>query len=142
MTENETKIMEAREILIDLSKDNKRIYAEEYKALEKAIFALEEIRQYRAIGTIEEFKSLKEKSLAKKVKGISLTHEGRAGEGACGMMKCSVCKTEFEPLNENRYTVKDTNILTHEESHWDCFDCPKCGCQVIGYKRLKKVGAE
>ena len=32
-------------------------------------------------------------------------------------MKCKVCETEFEPLNENRYTVKDTNILTHEESH-------------------------
>ena len=57
-------------------------------------------------------------------------------------MKCKVCETEFEPLNENRYTVKDTNILTHEESHWDCFDCPKCGCQVIGYKRLQKVGAK
>lgn len=30
-------------------------------ALEKAIKALEEIQQYRAIGTIEEFKALKEK---------------------------------------------------------------------------------
>ena len=32
-----------------------------------AIQALEEIQQYRAIGTIEEFKTLKEKSVAKKV---------------------------------------------------------------------------
>lgn len=32
-----------------------------------AIQALEEIQKYRAIGTIEEFKALKEKSVAKKV---------------------------------------------------------------------------
>ena len=38
-------------------------YEEVAKGLEKA---LEEIKQYRAIGTIEEFKALKEKSVAKK----------------------------------------------------------------------------
>ena len=36
------------------------------KALEVAITTLEEIQQYRAIGTVEEFKALKEKSVAKK----------------------------------------------------------------------------
>lgn len=36
---------------------------------------LNELEAYKAIGTIEEFKSLKEKNTAKKVKGISLTHE-------------------------------------------------------------------
>lgn len=35
-------------------------------AMATAIKTLEEIQQYRAIGTIEEFKALKEKSVAKK----------------------------------------------------------------------------
>lgn len=55
-------------------------------------------------------------------------------------MKCKVCETEFEPINENRYVVKDVDIITGRDTYWDCFDCPKCGCQIIGYKRLKKVG--
>ena len=38
------------------------------EAFETAIQALEEIQQYRAICTIEEFKALKEKSVAKKAK--------------------------------------------------------------------------
>ena len=54
-------------------------------------------------------------------------------------MKCKVCEKEFEPLKENKYVTKDVNILTGTETFWDCFDCPKCGCQVIGYKRLEKV---
>ncbi len=57
MIENEAKI-----ILTNLSKAEKRICAEEYKALKEAIFALEEIQAYRAIGTVEEFKALKEKN--------------------------------------------------------------------------------
>ena len=36
------------------------------KALEVAITALEEVQQYRAIGTIDEFKALKEKNEPKK----------------------------------------------------------------------------
>ena len=35
--------------------------------IDEAIQALEEIQQYRAIGTIEEFKALKEKATQKKV---------------------------------------------------------------------------
>ena len=54
-------------------------------------------------------------------------------------MKCNVCETEFEPLKENKYITKSMNFITKEESEWDCFDCPKCGCQVIGYKRMPKV---
>lgn len=41
-------------------------YSELQSAVDEAIQALEEIQQYRAIGTIEEFKDLKEKSVAKK----------------------------------------------------------------------------
>lgn len=75
---------EARKELKELIKDNKRISAEEYEALEKAIFALEEIEDYRAIGTVEEFKALKEKTTA-----ITIKHFKKAGQilhycGACG----------------------------------------------------------
>lgn len=38
----------------------------ENQALQVAITALEKLKQYRAIGTVEEFKALKEKSSAKK----------------------------------------------------------------------------
>ena len=56
----------AIEELKALRKDDKRVYAEEYEALEVAIQALEEIQQYRAIGTVENLQALKEKSVAKK----------------------------------------------------------------------------
>lgn len=46
---------------------DKDFYGEEFaKAMAKAVKALHEIQQYRAIGTIEEFKALKEKNVAKK----------------------------------------------------------------------------
>ena len=57
-------------------------------------------------------------------------------------MKCNVCDTEFEPLKENKYTAKGKNFLTLEENEYDCFDCPKCGCQVIASKRMPKVEVE
>ena len=41
-------------------------YSELQNAVDIAIKALEEIKQYRAIGTIEEFKALKEKNEPKK----------------------------------------------------------------------------
>jgi hypothetical protein len=41
-------------------------FGEQKKAFEMAIQALEEIQAYRAIGTIEEFKALKEKNEPKK----------------------------------------------------------------------------
>jgi hypothetical protein len=59
----------------------------------------EEREHYRAIGTVSEFRELKEKATAKKVTGISLTHEGRAGN-------CPNCKQ----FVLERYDIK----------------CPKC----------------
>ena len=51
------------------------------KATEIAIKALSEIQQYREIGTIEEFKALKEKNVAKK----PIIH-------GLGQRYCPVCK--------------------------------------------------
>lgn len=45
-------------------------YSELQNAVDIAIKALEEIKQYKAIGTIEDFKALKEKDVAKKIKGM------------------------------------------------------------------------
>ena len=51
------------------------------------IALINDLGEYQQIGTIEEFKALKEKAEPKKVKGISLTHEGRVGNcPACGRL--------------------------------------------------------
>ena len=52
--------------------------------LDLAITALEAIKAYRAIGTIEEFKALKEKNEPKKPQEISW-----------GATKCPICGQEF-----------------------------------------------
>lgn len=92
---------EAKKELINLSKDDKRIYAEEYRALNKAIFALEEIQECRAIGTIEEFKALKEKSVAKKPIRSDLC-------------TCPSCGTHNDIIKKRRNTVTfDTVYCWH-----------------------------
>ena len=67
MTENEAR--QVIECIGEKLNDNSLVFYTkvEQKALNMAIQALEERQQYRAIGTIEEFKALKEKSVAKKV---------------------------------------------------------------------------
>lgn len=63
------------------------------QAVTMAIQALEEIQQYRAIGTIEEFKDLKEKNTPKKIKY----------ECYCGFKDsiCPVCERGID--NEDKY---------------------------------------
>ena len=61
----------------EMKNENPMEYINE--AIEVAIASIEELEQYRAIGTVSEFRELKEKATAKKVKGISLTHESRVG---------------------------------------------------------------
>ena len=66
MTENEAiKEIETSLELAEMCTPNKE-REKEIKAYKIAIQTLEEIQQYRAIGTIEEFKALKEKNVAKK----------------------------------------------------------------------------
>ena len=51
------------------------------------------------------------------------------------MMICKVCKRYFNAKKEIKYTVvKITGglrVLTDETKVYECFDCPKCGCQNI-----------
>lgn len=57
---------------------------EEYAACEVAISALEEIQQYRALGTVEELKEAREKQIAKKVIKKTENADGfRTGYVAC-----------------------------------------------------------
>ena len=62
MTENEA-IKELKEAIECCTSGEDEHFKE---ALGMGILAIEEIQQYRAIGTIEEFKALKEKNVAKK----------------------------------------------------------------------------
>lgn len=93
MTENEAlELMKS----LQISKDCELVKTIDFKAT--VIKALENLQQYRAIGTIEEFKALKEKNVAKKT-----LHNGanwyRCPNG------CEIHKKQFE---------KD-------------WYCPKCG---------------
>lgn len=66
-----------------------------YLADELAITALLEIQQYRVIGTIEEFKALKEKSVAKKPIYSDFDDNGD-DEIIPYKAICPVCGNEFE----------------------------------------------
>lgn len=51
-------------------------------------------------------------------------------------MICKVCKRYFRPKAENKYNVMVTptpiEALGGKRGHvYECFDCPKCGCQLV-----------
>ncbi len=57
-------------------------------ALQVAIKALEELQQYRTIGTVEECRAAVEKQTAKKVKSISQVKDGDSYVGLIGRCPC------------------------------------------------------
>lgn len=57
-------------------------------ALQVAIKALEELQQYRTIGTVEECRAAVEKQTAKKVKSISQVKDGDIYVGLIGRCPC------------------------------------------------------
>ena len=99
MTENEAKRQIKEHLVIAGCED---LFCD-VEALETAIQALEEIQQYRAIGTIDEFKALKEKNEPKKPDGISKEYGDYFGS-------CPIC---------NRSAI---NYLNMPYKY-----CPKCG---------------
>lgn len=50
-------------------------------------------------------------------------------------MKCKICKKIFRLKKENRYEFvkipKGLSALTGDTEIFECFDCPRCGCQNI-----------
>jgi hypothetical protein len=57
-------------------------------------------------------------------------------------MICKVCGKYFRANKENKYevTVRPVGLsaLVEETKIYECFDCPKCGCQNI--VNIKEVG--
>ena len=107
MTENESIKILKRDLAIQI--ENKAL-PDGIKAIETAIQALEEIQQYRAIGTVEEFKALKERDVPKKPIRID----------EC---TCPSCGTHNEIIKKRRNTVA-----------FDTVYCWHCG-QAIEVKR-------
>lgn len=88
MTENEA--IKELETSIDLAKMCIQNYERknEIQGYEMAIKALEEVQQYRQIGTVEECREAVEKQTAKKVKSISQVKDGDSYVGLIGRCPC------------------------------------------------------
>lgn len=59
-------------------------------------------------------------------------------------MKCTVCGKRFKPKKENKYIVAKKTIGIAEMivgggEKLECFDCPRCGCQIVAGTRLEKI---
>ena len=50
-------------------------------------------------------------------------------------MKCKICGKYFKLKAENRYEAIKAptlaEVLTAKAITYECFDCPKCGCQNL-----------
>lgn len=61
------------------------------------------------------------------------------------MLECKVCGTKFNAIVEKHYIARDNSKTglavafgsNSEESLYDAFDCPMCGCQVIAKERKR-----
>lgn len=57
-------------------------------------------------------------------------------------MKCNVCGKRFTPKAENRYLATKTKSIAEAfsgvEDVFECFDCIRCGCQIVAQPRLAK----
>ena len=100
MTENEKVISVLKHM-----KNLVTVRTFEEEALEKAIQALEEVQQYRAIGTVEEFNALKEKNVAKKI-----VSRGQGHEADCYCPNC------------NAFLGNDQDWCFNQTNH-----CSECG---------------
>ena len=111
-------VEEAMEIL-DVMKEP--YCEEENEALNMAITALEEIQQYRAIGTVSEFRELKEKATAKKVVDI---HK-------------SVCVEDIEFNGEHTLYGYCPSCNTFLCDLWNEKSCGECN-QVVDWSEGKE----
>lgn len=114
MTEN--KLIRDENEAIDCLKNNKPTsgFYMLQESVDMAIQALEEIQQYRAIGTIEEFKVLKDIN--------------RIADNLSKMERI-----EFKALKEKSVAKKPyiQQIVKDFREH-DCYECPNCDC-FVGY---------
>lgn len=60
-------------------------------------------------------------------------------------LECKVCGCKFNAIVERHYVARDNGKTgssvafgpTSEESLYDAFDCPMCGCQIIANARKR-----
>ena len=110
MTENEALKILKRDLAIQI--ENKAL-PDGINAIATAIQTLEEVQQYRAIGTVEELQALKEKNEPKKVvRQKGLLNEYYHEE------ECPNCKAEFR-VHVAGYRYTQVVGKTHY--------CPNCG---------------
>ena len=84
---------------------------EEYEDLERALQVMKEIREYRELGTVEEFKALKEKNEPKKQGNIN-DFDSHLRLSKAGFLCC--CRTN----KDVRYPLISLRDLDY---------CPRCG---------------
>ena len=103
MTENEAiERLQCMRLFMEINdkQNDSKFLEDDYIANEMAIKALEEIQQYRAIGTIKKIKALKEKNVAKKPRFYA----------------------------HNYYCTECGNLVGNNEFEWQRFlYCDKCG---------------
>ena len=54
----------------------------------------------------------------------------------CRMLKCKVCGKKFIPRKDKKYEIKrrSENMMMDMFNRpviYECFDCPRCGCQLV-----------
>ena len=115
MTENEAKQRIRYRIDIASEIAGKGVDGKAFEDLELAIQALEENQKYHAIGTAEEFKSLKEKSEPR-----------NPYKGRFGVIRCSCCDEQVGQMV--------TEVLIENKMNF----CSYCGHKVLWNKEIER----
>ena len=102
MTENETSVILNAELI---HHSEISIF---YEALSNAINALEEVQQYRQIGTVEECRAAMEKQTAKKPEFVDtrFMNNGKHISDGCQLQKCYKCPN----CNQHIFHVWDDEL--------------------------------
>lgn len=61
------------------------------------------------------------------------------------MIRCKACGRFFRLKKRDKYVVKNYNsvfdAVMSTETVYECFDCPKCGCQnIVNIREEEKKG--
>lgn len=49
--------------------------------------------------------------------------------------RCKLCGAHFELNKKDKYVLKVNSSLFLPPDTYECYDCPKCGCQIIANER-------
>lgn len=111
---------------------------EQKEALDIAIQSLEEIQQYRAIGTVEELQDILNlcESLEKAVEaGNALVEEVKKYQAAGSVEECREAVEMLKPKKVRKIQIPNTNWC---KAHTR-FECPSCNI-YLNYRELSHCG--